>query len=347
MKPYKPTSICIIRLSSMGDILLITPLLRELRTHFPDARIDMVIAKRFAEIVRYNPYLSNVIELDTKGTALDILRLSRTIRQHLPMKQYDVVLDEQVNFRSFLFRLGLGEITFKLDKFRRQKLELVQLKKGFSEPVIPISERYRQTAAELCIHDDGDGLELWLPEEAGLQSYPPKMRTAVITPPKRLAIAPGARHFTKRWLADRFAETAGYFYKQFNTEIVLLGGKDDNEICDKVRSAIPFPITDASNSSSLYDTARVLDGCDGLICNDSGIMHLAAARRVPVAAVFGSTVQEFGFAPFRVANSIIEKELDCRPCTHIGREECPKGHFNCMNLITADDVVSHYLSMHN
>ncbi len=347
MKPYKPTSICIIRLSSMGDILLITPLLRELRSHYPDARIDMIIAKRFAEIVCYNPYLSDVIELDTKGTAFDILRLSNKIRRLLPKKQYDIVLDEQVNFRSLLLRLGLGKVTYKLDKFRRQKMELVQLKKGFGEPIVSITERYRNTAAELGIHDDGDGLELWLPEEAGLQSYPPTMRTAVINPPKRLAIAPGARHFTKRWLPERFAETASYFHNQFNTEIVLLGGQDDSEICDQVRSAILFPITDASNSSSLYDTARVLDGCDGLICNDSGIMHLAAARRVPVAAVFGSTVQEFGFAPFRVPNIIIEKELDCRPCTHIGRAECPKGHFNCMNLITAGDVVSQYLSIKN
>lgn len=329
----------------MGDILLLTPLLRELRARFPNARIDMIIAKRFAEIIRYNPYLSNVIELDTKTNAFGIVRKSREIRTNLTNEQYDVVLDEQVNLRSFLLRFGLGKKTYKLDKFRKQKLELVRLKKGHGKQIIPITERYRQTATPLGIRDHGEGLEFWLPEETDLGYYLPAKRTTIITPPKRLAIAPGARHFTKRWLPERFADTARLIHERFNTEIVLLGGKDDNEICEKVRRAIPFPITDASGATSLYDTARVLDSCDGLICNDSGIMHLSAARRVPVVAIFGSTVQEFGFAPYRVPNRIVETELDCRPCTHIGRAECPKGHFNCMNVITAEEVAMQVLSI--
>jgi heptosyltransferase-2 len=329
----------------MGDILLITPFLRQIRSHFPEAKIDMVIAKRFAEIIRHNPYLSTVIELDTKQGATEVLQKSRESKNKLPLKQYDIVIDEQVNLRSWLFRLGLGKTTYTVDKFRRRKLELVRLKKGRGEPIIPIAERYRHTAHSLGIEDDGRGLELWLPEESELEFYPPAKRISVDSPPKHLAIAPGARHYTKRWLPEQFAATARLFNEQFNTHIVLLGGKDDDAICDEVRRAIPFPITDASGAVSLYDTARALDKCDGLICNDSGIMHLAAARRVPVAAIFGSTVQEFGFAPFRVPSIIIEKELDCRPCTHIGRADCPKGHFNCMNLITADEVVAHYLSI--
>lgn len=109
-----------------------------------------------------------------------------------------------------------------------------------------------------------------------------------------------------------------------------------------VRKSIPFPITDASGATSIYETARVLDKADGLLCNDSGILTLA--RRVPVAAVFGSTVREFGFAPFRVPNVIIEQELDCRPCTHIGRAECPLGHFKCMTH-HPDEVARQYLAM--
>ncbi|MBI3259120.1 MAG: glycosyltransferase family 9 protein [Ignavibacteriae bacterium] len=284
MNPNEVTSICIIRLSSMGDILLITPLLRQLRNQFPHARIDMAVAKRFAEIIRY---------------------------------------------------------------FRKQKLELVKLKKGFGKPIIPIAERYRSTANALKVQDDKKGLELWLPEEKDLGFYPPEKRINITNPPKLLAIAPGARHFTKRWLPERFAETALLFNEQFNTQIVLLGGTDDREICNEVRRQIPFPITDATGSTSIYDTTRALDLTDGLICNDSGIMHLAAARHVPVAAIFGSTVREFGFAPYRVANTIIEKELDCRPCTHIGRDECPLGHFKCMNLISPEEVVNQYLSIKN
>lgn len=345
MNSNEVTSICIIRLSSMGDILLITPLLRQLRNQFPNARIDMAIAKRFAEIIRYNPYLSSIIEIDTNQGAKGIISQSKLARQKLPLKQYDVVLDEQVNLRSFLFRFSLGKTTYKLDKFRKQKLELVKLKKGFGEPIVPITERYLNTAKNIGIHDDGKGLELWLPEENNLSYYPPEKRNDVINPPKILAIAPGARHFTKRWLPERFAETARLFHERFGTQIILLGGTDDRETCDKVKALIPFPITDASGATSIYDTTRILDKADGLICNDSGIMHLAAARRIPVAAVFGSTVREFGFAPFRVPNVIIEKDLECRPCTHIGRAECPLGHFKCMNLITSENVTEQYLTI--
>jgi len=329
----------------MGDILLITPILRELRTHFPNARIDMIVAKRFSEIIRYNPYLSTVIELDTTESTAKILRKNREIRNNILNRQYDVVIDEQINIRSFLLRLGLGKITYKLDKFRRQKLELVWFKKGRGKQINQITERYRQTAASLGIEDDGRGLELWLPEESDLGFYPPAQRTTIITPPKRLAIAPGAQHFTKRWIPEHFATTARIFHEQFDTQIVLLGGKDDDEICTRVCNLIPFSITDSSGATSIYDTARILDSCDGLICNDSGIMHLAAARQVPVVAIFGSTVQEFGFAPFRVPHSVVEVELGCRPCTHIGKSECPKGHFNCMNLITAEEVVERTTSL--
>ncbi len=345
MNSNEVTSICIIRLSSMGDILLITPLLRQLRTQFPSARIDMAIAKRFAEIVRYNPYLSNVIEIDTNQGAKGIISQSKIARLKLPLKKYDVVLDEQVNLRSFLFRFSLGKLTYTLDKFRKQKLELVKLKKGFGKLIVPIAERYLHTAKNIGVHDDGKGLELWLPEENNLGYYPPEKRIDVTNPPKILAIAPGARHFTKRWLPERFAETARLFHDKFGTQIILLGGTDDFEACKMVRELIPFPITDASGATSIYETARMLDKADGLLCNDSGIMHLAAARRVPVAAVFGSTVREFGFAPFRVPNVVIEQELDCRPCTHIGRAECPLGHFKCMNLITSDEVARQYLAM--
>jgi lipopolysaccharide heptosyltransferase II len=332
-------SICIIRISSMGDIVLVSPLIRMLRAQYPSARIDMVVAARFAELVMHNPYISQIISLDTTTGVSGIVRQSRAARRANSSRRYDIVLDLQVNIRSWFYRLMLGKRTYLLDKFRQQKRNLVSRKIGIGEDVIPVAERYLQAAEALGIQDDMQGAELWLPEERHLGYYPPARRkNANNAPPKRIAIAPGARHATKRWLPERFSETALLLAEKYGSEIVLLGGIDDQQMCDDVQSRLHIPVIDATGMRSVVDTIRILDTCDLLVCNDSGIMHIAAARHVPVCAVFGSTVRELGFAPFRAHHTIIEADLDCRPCTHIGRAVCPEGHFQCMNLVTSADA---------
>ncbi len=334
-------SICIIRISSMGDIVLVSPLVRILRARYPAARIDMVVAKRFVEMVRNNPYISNVITLDTQNGIFGILKQSRAALLENSSQKYDIVLDLQVNIRSWIVRQMLGKHTYLLDKFRTQKRNLVKRKIGMGGAVIPVAERYIRTAEVLGVQDDRQGSELWLPEERDLGYYPPDRRPAAGSAvPKRIAIAPGARHATKRWLPERFAETAMLLAEKYGAEIVLIGGIDDQQMCDDVQSRMHIPVIDATGMKSVYDTVRILDSCDLLVCNDSGIMHIAAARHVPVCAVFGSTVRELGFAPYHAQHIIVEADLGCRPCTHIGLAACPLGHFQCMHLVTADDAVT-------
>nr|MBP6673381.1 glycosyltransferase family 9 protein [Bacteroidota bacterium] len=98
-------------------------------------------------------------------------------------------------------------------------------------------------------------------------------------------------------------------------------------------------VSNFAGEFTLLETAAAMEFCDVVVTNDSGLMHLAAAKQRKVVAVFGSTVQEFGFAPYGTEAVVIEnKTLDCRPCTHIGRKECPKGHFRCMTEITPESV---------
>ncbi|MBK9248195.1 MAG: glycosyltransferase family 9 protein [Ignavibacteria bacterium] len=336
----QPQSICIIRISSMGDIVLASPLFRILRTAFPKARIDVVVAERFVELVENNPHISNVIALRTDEGITGILQQSREARKSLTSHNYDIVLDLHVNIRSWFFRQLLGKKTYLVDKFRKQKKDLVERKLGLGRHFSTISERYIHTAPSLGIENDKKGLELWLPEEKKLDYYPPERRKSpkgII--PQRIAIAPGARHFTKRWLPNRFAEVAMELSKKYGAEIVLLGGIDDQFQCDEVKNLMTIPVIDATGLGSIIDTVRILDTCDLIICNDSGIMHIAAARQIPVCAIFGSTVREFGFAPFRVRNTVVEANVECRPCTHIGLAKCPQGHFKCMNLVTVENIL--------
>lgn len=360
MSDNSPQKILIIRLSSMGDVVLTTAFVRQLRTRFPHAEIHFLIGKRFKEILECNPYISKIIEYDHSLQRSEILAFKSAFLKTLPFKKYDVVIDLQRNLRSWEFRRGIAQKVLKIGKARFEKIMLVRFKKNFFKN-IPIAERYRQTAAQLGVQDDGRGLEIWLPGEIQKEkgkrkkekfenerellkeNYPPDFKKRITHHASRItkiAIAPGAHHFTKRWPPKKFAGLAEALLKKYSCDIVLLGGAADREICQKINEQISLKAVDRSGATSVFETARELDKCDVLITNDTGVMHIAAARRVPVVAIFGSTVKEFGFAPFRVENRVVEiNGLPCRPCTHIGRAECPLGHFKCMNLIEPGAVL--------
>jgi heptosyltransferase-2 len=161
----------------------------------------------------------------------------------------------------------------------------------------------------------------------------------VARPETLVAIAPGTIWNTKRWLKERFSSLAVNL-DEAGLEIVLVGGRDDQVLCDEVRTL--------SGSSHVYSTAGMLSllqsvelirRCRVLISNDSAPMHMAAAAGTPVVAIFGATVPAFGFGPSGPLDVVVETQgLKCRPCSAHGGEKCPIKTFDCMNDITYDRV---------
>jgi ADP-heptose:LPS heptosyltransferase len=334
----KINKILVIRLSSMGDVILTSHLIRILKKSYPEAQIDFAVSKQYSEIYKYNPNISNIFEYDKSLPNSKIIELRNEFLKSNGIEKYDLIIDLQRNIRSMNLRNGIYNKLVKVKKHRLNKLSLVYFKNGLMNPTKSIPEIYLESLSELGIKDDGKGLELWLPEEKDYDKYPPEIRNTNKNI-ERIAIAPGAFHFTKRWLPEGFTGLIIKLKEKFNAEIILIGGKSDIEICGQIKSGVNFKVSDYSGSESIIETARLIDSCDLLITNDTGVMHIAAARQVPVVAIFGSTIAAFGFSPFRVPNIIIEKQVPCRPCTHIGRDSCPKKHFNCMKLISAEDVI--------
>ena len=342
-----PRLFCIIRISSLGDVLLISPLLRQIRRHYPDVRIDVITGSRFADVLRFNPHITSLIEMETGEGIRGILAARRAAKHNIAQEnfgKYDVLIDLQRNLRSGIFRIEMARSVGKLYKHRLQKIALVRWKHGIGQPVIPVPLRYTLTARNYGVNDDGGGLELWLPEEQFLGHYPPDKRMQfplkrIHERPLRIAFAPGARHFTKRWPAERFAALGVLLRQRFGAEITLLGGMEDAELCRNIAGMLSFPVHNLAETASIFDSARALDQCDAAIVNDSAAMHIAVARRCPLVAVFGSTVKELGFAPFRSPFVIAEADVSCRPCSHIGRDTCPEGHFRCMVEISPDSVL--------
>jgi heptosyltransferase-2 len=207
-----------------------------------------------------------------------------------------------------------------------------------------VAVRYLEPLREFGVEDDGGGLEVFISPEDDLRAG----RALQALPDNgapRMAVAPSARHPNKIWPADRFAAAASEVARRHGSGIVLLGSTAERERCGAVEQMVRERAPSASVANlagelSLTETAGVLDRCAVVLTNDSGLMHLAAARRRPVIAVFGPTVREFGFFPFRTPSTVLEHAgLHCRPCTHIGLPDCPLGHFRCMNEIPAEAAV--------
>jgi lipopolysaccharide heptosyltransferase II len=331
--------ILIIRLSSMGDVILTSPIVRQLKSSFPNAEIDFLTSNNFVDIFRYCPHINSIIPYNKKWKHKEIRQKKLELILNNSKKRYDLIVDLQNNRRSKSFAKGLGLKIISYPKNRLHKLSLVYLKKSLN--IKHIYELYSQNLTDI-ISDDNLGLEIWLKSDK--TEYTP-FNKSISKKLNKIAIAPGAFHYTKRWLPERYAELIKLIKSAMNPEIILLGGESDKAICMQIKSLLDFEVFDYSGSNSILETAELLDDCDALITNDTGVMHISAARQIPTVAIFGSTVQEFGFTPFRVPHIIVETDLNCRPCTHIGRSKCPKGHFKCMKEIDATQVFSALINL--
>ncbi len=344
MKRSLPNKTVVFRLSSIGDIVLTSPLLRVLRASAgPKARVDFVVKKEFADLVRFSHHLSVVHELDDSKGFPALQELKEVLR----MEQYDLVVDLHDSLRTVYLRnfCNTKEVV-TVNKRVFARWQLVHLKRNVYGGIVPVADRYIESLREFGIENDGKGLELFIPDEIqfGVSGRMAKLRLNEFE--KVVGVCPGARHFTKRWQKEKYAEVCVRLAKEHHAKILVFGGAQDKEDCRAIVSLVnngahANAAVDLSGELSLLDVAAAMDFCDVIVTNDTGLMHIACSRQRKVVAVFGSTVKEFGFAPYGTESVVVENNsLHCRPCSHIGRPECPKGHFKCMADIGVDEVHS-------
>lgn len=336
-----PDNILIIRFSSLGDILLATPLLRSLNRTFPRAKIDVLVKAEYADLLRFHPAVSTVMTLETSGK-----EELRDLRSNVRAARYDVILDLHNSLRSRYIRFFSGaRRVYSVNKREIRRFALVNLKRNLYRDDVPVAERYLETAAQLGITGDDGGLELYVPEEIFSRVSTMMSRYKLDRHPAVIGIAPSARHFTKRWPPERFRELGVRLAKERHAKLFLFGSAEETDYCGDIAQMINADAGASAAESlagklSLLETAAVLDYCSVVVTNDSGLMHMAAARGRSVVAIFGSTVREFGFFPYRTPSVVLERTgLPCRPCSHIGRESCPEGHFRCMKEISVEEVL--------
>ena len=327
--------ILIIRLSAIGDVLLTTLLVRVLRNRYPEAIIDFLVKEAYVSLLHESPHIDNVLPFSPRGGWRELRTIIRRIRRN----RYDGIVDLQASPRTFLFRLLSGSVRRVRHRPRRgRRFLLVKFGLDTYKNISPIPLRYLESVADWDVEDDGRGLEFVVQEE-DRESILSKMRDDYSPDGRKMIVlAPGAGRATKRWLPEGFSDVGGYFSKQGYT-VVLTGGVQDKEICERVSEKIKGDVINLAGECTLGETAALLERSALLITNDTGVMHMASALGRKVVALFGPTTHHLGFFPFRVPCVVVEKLLSCRPCSYHGTASCPERHFRCMKEISSADVI--------
>ncbi|MCX7610115.1 MAG: glycosyltransferase family 9 protein [Ignavibacterium sp.] len=309
----KIKNILVIRLSSLGDILLTTPLLRAIKTQYPNVKIDFLAKQEYSDLMINNPNIENLFLLNKDG----IINPAKT-NSSTTLGQYDLIIDLQNNIRSRRISSKLRTQIVRFKKYSIRKLLLVRTKINLMKDFPSIPERYAET---IDIKLDDKGVEIISYKETSKEIKNLK---------KIIGICPGSKHFTKRYPIEYQINLCKLLVEN-NFNVVLFGGKLDKEICQEISERVPH-IINLQNDDDILQTVADMKMCDVIVCNDSGLMHVASSFNKKLIAIFGSTVKEFGFTPYNCPNAIIveNENLNCRPCSHIGRDSCPKFHFRCM-----------------
>ncbi len=314
--------ILVLRFSSIGDIVLTSPVLRCLRTQVPDAEVHVATKAAFADLLRFNPHVHRVHALDDGNAGGGLGDLIGRLKQ----ERFDQVIDLHHNLRTARIKRALGVRAHSFNKQNIEKWLLVNLRVD-RMPRMHIVDRYMAAAAHLGVRNDGQGLELFIPE--GREADPGLLPASHRDGPVALAI--GAAHATKRLPVHRLVELAALV----QGPIVLIGGAADRQAAQAIATAVGGRVFDATGRFDLLGSASLLRSARAVIAHDSGAMHIACAFRRPVVSVWGNTVPLFGMGPYiptqlGLAHISEVDGLSCRPCSKIGFEHCPKGHFRCM-----------------
>ena len=323
----------ILRLSSIGDIVLTTPVVRCLKTQLPEVELHYLIKPQFKNVMANNPYLSKIHlwQKDFDGMI-----------QELKAEQYDYIIDLHNNVRTLRVKTALKLPSFSFKKLNLRKLVFTKLKWNVMPRHVHIIDRYLKTVEPFGVHNDGAGMDYFInhEEEIQLNDIPASHHAGYI------GLVIGASFYTKKLPVYKLQELC----QKLDHPIILLGGPEDAKEGEEIAKVDPVKVYNACGKFSLNESSDLVRKARVVIAHDTGLMHIAAALKKPIVAVWGSTTPSFGMYPYYGANFLSQQKhrpyddvqvhkLWCRPCTKIGRKKCPQGHFKCMKNISIDDLV--------
>lgn len=315
--------VLVVRFSSIGDIVLTTPVVRCLKQQIPDVQVHYLTKESFRPILEPNPYIDKLHCLKDDLEALT---------DELKKEKYNFIIDLHHNLRTLRVKKALHVETYAFPKLNVQKWLLVNLKLNLM-PDKSIVERYFEAVAPLGVKNDGKGLDYFIPESAHIKTKDIPMSHWA----GYVACVIGGSMNTKKLPVEKWKE----FCALTPYPVVLLGGPEDREYGQLIAAQDPIKIYNACGKFNLHESASLTKLAKVVVSNDTGLMHVAAAFKKPVISLWGNTSPEMGMFPYYGSNNLKEKaeplsiilenkKLYCHPCSKIGYNKCPKGHFKCM-----------------
>ena len=324
--------VLIIRFSSIGDIVLTTPVVRCLRQQRPESEIHYLTKEEFKAVIAHNPYINKVHYLqDDLGKVIEELK----------KEKYNYVIDLHNNLRTARVKKTLDTVSYTFPKLNVKKWILVNFKLNLM-PDKSIVERYFEAVKPLGVHNDGQGLDYFIPDDAKIENKDIPMSHWA----GYIGCVIGGSYNTKllpieQW--KKFCELVPY-------PVILLGGPEDRDFGIAIAAQDPIKIYYACGKFNLNESAALVKHAKVIVSNDTGLMHIAAAFKKPIISVWGNTSPEMGMFPYYGFNNLKDrlapqsiilenKKLGCHPCSKLGYGSCPRGHFQCMNTLKMEDIV--------
>jgi len=316
----------IIRFSSIGDIVLTTPVIRCLKKQVPDAAVHFLTKSSFLPVVEHNPYIDK-IHLLAHSWELMI--------EELKTENYDYIIDLHHNTKTLRVKSALKVKSYSFYKLNIEKYIYTSIKLNIL-PKVHIVDRYLKTVESFGVKNDGEGLDYFIAkeEETKRQDIPASHSAGYV------ACVIGAALGTKQWPVHKWKE----FCRQLNHPVILLGGPEDVAAGNEIAAVDDIKVYNACGKFRLNESADLVRKAKLVVTNDTGLMHIAAAYKKPIISLWGNTVPSFGMTPHygsgMVPNTIVQvNKLWCRPCSKIGYKKCPLGHFKCMEKIEVEQVL--------
>jgi ADP-heptose:LPS heptosyltransferase len=309
--------VLVLRFSSIGDIVLTSPVLRCLKEQVKDIEIHFLTKKKFFSLLEHNPRISKIFTFESSLSA---------VVPKLKAEKYDLIIDLHNNLRSNYLKLLLGKPAFAFDKLNLRKWLLVNLKKD-SMPDVHIVVRYLETVKKLGVKNDGKGLEFF-PCDCEIvenSEYPTEMKGLPFA-----VLSIGGTHFTKKMPLEKWIELAA----QVDLALVIVGGKEDFKMANSLEIELKKQGKNVWNTCGKFTvggSAHLIKNSALVLTHDTGMMHIAAAFAIPTVTIWGNTIPKLGMYPYKTSYINLEvSDLNCRPCSKIGFSACPKSHFDCM-----------------
>jgi ADP-heptose:LPS heptosyltransferase len=314
----------VIRLSSIGDIVLTTPVFRCLKQQVENAEVHFVTKQKHAALLSANPYVDKV-HLFSENIAALIAELED--------EQFDFIIDLHQNFRSNRIKNRLNIPAFSFEKLNFQKFLLVRFKIN-RLPEKHIVDRYLETISSFGVKNDHQGLDYFIPDDEVFK----RKDLPEIFQKGFVAFVIAGTYFTKKLPLEKVTEVCNLL----DYPVILLGGKTEFDEGEKILSQSKGNVLNFAGKVSLNQSASLVRDANVVLTNDTGLMHIAAAFKKKILSFWGNTVPEFGMVPYQSdpASKIMGiKNLKCRPCSKLGHHKCPKKHFKCMRDLNVNQMI--------